>query len=287
MTLVPAIAETSPDRFCPGCGYDLRGIDSARCPECGLGTEQAISATSLIPWTHRKRIGRVRAYLKTLKMTIFRPSQVAAEVARPVSLDDALAFRRVTAAIVAVPFILAGLLVAMLSDLMPFRQAVSMPAEFAAEWIALPFLIAGVWFFFLTMAGVQTYWFHPGSIPVVRQNRAVAISYYATAPLALLPIALALLALLPLVDSWVERYGVFESLLIAMGIVAMLLIVGSLSWTAYVSLVMLRRTTHCGTARVLSLIFGLPIAWGLLACIFLVAVPGTCLFVALLVLSQR
>lgn len=29
-----------PDYLCKGCGYDLRGIPSSVCPECGLAAEQ-------------------------------------------------------------------------------------------------------------------------------------------------------------------------------------------------------------------------------------------------------
>jgi len=35
----PAIEE---ERTCPKCGYDMRGITSARCPECGAEYEQAV-----------------------------------------------------------------------------------------------------------------------------------------------------------------------------------------------------------------------------------------------------
>lgn len=279
-------AISTPERFCPGCGYDLRGIDSERCPECGLATDHAVSATSVIPWVHRRRIGRWRAYFRTMMMAIRRPAALAADVARPVLLRDALVFRRVTTALVAVPCMLALLLVTFLYDLVPIFILLDQPGEFAAELIVFPFVLAAIWFFFLTLAGVQSYWFHPSSIPIVQQNRAIALSYYATAPLALTPIALALFGALPLVDLWVGPDRTFWFALPALGLLARLFTLGVVLAALRGSVVMLRRTTHCGSARMLACIIGLPIAWVLLGLIFLVAIPGSCLFVALLVLSH-
>jgi hypothetical protein len=230
----------------------------------------------------------MRAYLRTTWLAIRRPAQLAAEIARPVSLDDALAFRRVTTAVIALPFILVALIAVLSSGVMPMSSAVSMPREFGAEWVAIPFLAASGWFFVLTAAGVQSYWFHPSSIPVVRQNRAVALSYYATAPLAVMPIVLPIIVMLVAVEPWAERHqAMLWYVLPIIGLVAVTVVAVSIATTLSASAVMLRRTTHCGAARVVSLVVGLPIAWLLLAGIFLVAVPGAWLFVSLIVLSRQ
>jgi hypothetical protein len=273
-------------RFCPGCGYDLRGIDSDRCPECGLGTDQAVSGTSVIPWAHRRRIGRVRAYLTTAKLAIFRPEKLAIEVARPVQLEDALAFRRVTAAIATVPCVLLVIGAAFLSDV-GLSNILQQPEEFGGELLAIPVAIAAIWFFFLTIAGVQSYWFHPASLPMVQQNRAVAVSYYATAPLAITPISAFLGAgIVPAAmaaehsrDLW------FMIPALCLTVISILVIQLATMWRA--CLVMLRRTTHCGLGRTLSCAIGLPVAWLMLAVTFLAVLPGAYLFVALLILSHR
>ena len=44
------------DPLCPFCGYILRGIDSARCPECGNDIDYATLHEPQIPWVHRKRM---------------------------------------------------------------------------------------------------------------------------------------------------------------------------------------------------------------------------------------
>ena len=35
----PGLAEQPTDLYCPQCEYNLRGIDSPRCPECGIGID--------------------------------------------------------------------------------------------------------------------------------------------------------------------------------------------------------------------------------------------------------
>ena len=57
---------TSRTWICPACGYDLRATTSDHCSECGLAIDRDALQQSAIPWAHRRQIGRVRAYLKTL-----------------------------------------------------------------------------------------------------------------------------------------------------------------------------------------------------------------------------
>jgi predicted RNA-binding Zn-ribbon protein involved in translation (DUF1610 family) len=71
--------------ICPECGYDLRSINSQRCPECGLAIDRATMSVSHLPWSHRQSIGRVRAYWRTNVLVILRPKRLAEEIARPVS----------------------------------------------------------------------------------------------------------------------------------------------------------------------------------------------------------
>src|SRR3954466_6785156 len=88
------VAETL---YCPDCNYDLRGIGEAdRCPECGLAIDRDELATSRIPWVHRHRIGRFRAYWRTVWLAMVRTKSLGREVHRPVAYADAQRFRVVT-----------------------------------------------------------------------------------------------------------------------------------------------------------------------------------------------
>ena len=96
--------------FCPGCGYDLRGLASERCPECGLTIDREAVAASAIPWMHRTRLGRVNAFRRTVWMAIRHPATLARDAARPVSYLDAQKFRWVVVLLGALPLAAAALL---------------------------------------------------------------------------------------------------------------------------------------------------------------------------------
>src|SRR5437867_2292337 len=99
--------DSTSQRFCPDCGYDLRGLTSGRCPECGLLIDDAALAASPIPWAHRKRIGRGRAFWRTLVMVTVRPKRLAAAAALPVDYRDAQRFRQIVVLVASLPFIAA------------------------------------------------------------------------------------------------------------------------------------------------------------------------------------
>ena len=56
------------------------------------------------------------------------------------------------------------------------------------EMALLPLGAGCLWLFLFTATGAASYFFHPRSISIERQNRAITLSYYACAPLALTPI---------------------------------------------------------------------------------------------------
>ena len=78
----------APEIYCPECDYNLRGLTSERCPECGLLLAFLRESTSQIPWIHRADFGIVRSYWRTVFWVMFRRKRFAAEIARPVSYAD-------------------------------------------------------------------------------------------------------------------------------------------------------------------------------------------------------
>src|SRR4051794_27433393 len=94
-----------PDLPCPHCGYNLHGIESTRCPECGKEVDRSMLTGRRIAWENRREIGRVRAYLRTAVAFTFRPSHSARESRRDVAYADAVRFRLVTVALASLPVV--------------------------------------------------------------------------------------------------------------------------------------------------------------------------------------
>jgi hypothetical protein len=199
----PAALPALPEGIlCPQCGYDLRGSTSPRCSECGHDLALLRTTQSQIPWLHRRQIGRIRAYWRTAWLVTFRNRQFCAEASRPVSYGDAQRFRWVNV-VLAYVAILAGKLAYMLGTDEPFGPIKTV------EWLAVPIEV-GTFLALAALTGVPSYLFHPRRAPLALQNRAVAMSYYACAPLSLLAGALLPLAFLVgrfLYERWTSGWG--------------------------------------------------------------------------------
>src|SRR5205823_2812668 len=68
----------------------------------------------------------------------------------------------------------------------PAAEEVSTAFGLQPAWNLWPLVLnlIGLLLFFILLTGVGSYFFHPRRLAVLRQNRAVALSYYACAPLA-------------------------------------------------------------------------------------------------------
>lgn len=207
--------------YCPDCGYSLRGLTADRCPECGLLLDFIDSASSTIAWVDRRRRGRVRGYVLTVFAVISRPKILCREVFRPVSLADAQRFRWVTVALMTLSLwswaaqeILRSRAVTttppspftMFADPKPpYRSLLAYGVgTFGVFGVCFASFAAtlGLFLFPALITGLPSYLFHPKPFSIELQNRAIAMSYYAAAPLALAPLGLVLLRLLRLSDSW-------------------------------------------------------------------------------------
>jgi hypothetical protein len=262
---------------------------------------------SRIPWSHRGRIGRWRAYWRTVRLAARQPGKLAQEIARPASFADAVRFRRVTALLAFVPVaaIMVYLYVVSLElgieqSIGPWGSSFTLRQRQAhggllrgenapgwlLEWAVLAALLAGLWLLLLASSGVASYFFHPRRLPPVQQNRAVTLSYYACAPLALTPLSAGLVAGVavilssPLADTfgWVQVAGAMQVAAVVIALIQLLL------W--YVgTLVLLKRATHCGAGRVLAAGAALPVVCALLAVLTLVVLPAAVAFVGIVILS--
>src|SRR5579884_2943503 len=184
--------------LCPACGYDLRGPIGDRCPECGLTIDRTQLAQSRLPWTHRARIGRGRAYWRTNWLVLRQAKVLASEIDRPVDFRAAQTFRRMTVLFAFIPLLGLGIWFYVRSldrslwqgfpTIVARAPALPGPSGTALGWVlevcCLAAMAVALWLFLLGAAGVASYFYHPRRLPVVRQNRAVALSYYTCAPVA-------------------------------------------------------------------------------------------------------
>jgi hypothetical protein len=286
-------AAASADLFCPNCGYSLRGITSPRCPECGHELDWKTLGVSRIPWVHRRAIGAIKAYWRTVWLTMLDSRAIADDVHRPVSFEDAQRFRRITVMLAWLPLAAAAtvgffaITFEMTNSPLDVwdRGTAAQQFAFVLEWLMLPIGWLSLYLFLRAITGVQSYFFHPRSLPVIRQNRAVALSYYACAPLAWTPVTSAAIAI------WIviAATGTMDRSPLLLVIIGSIVVFGLLAlqtvgwWLNTMRL--LRRTTQCGEARVWTMGFVLPATWFLLLVIVAAGIPAAYGFVCLVVLS--
>lgn len=142
--------------------------------------------------------------------------------------------------------------------------------------------------FLFAATGVAGYFFHPRETSTTRQNRAIALSHYACAPLAWTPAPVLLFTVMILL----EQTGDFERdagfrVLVLIDFVAFVIAAFQVAVWWRCTLVLLRGTTRCSGTRVTCLGFTLPILWGVCGLFILGVLPLAYLFVSVLILSLR
>jgi hypothetical protein len=204
------------DLLCPRCGYNLRGLVEYRCPECGAPFDPVRLTTSAIPWVHRKRIGRVPAFWRTVAKVTFQPKALSREFAQPVSYPDSQQFRWAVVAMVYAPLLVATISAYGLRAGTPLDGLFTFKTfdAWTVVGVHLAIVLSAV-----VATGVPSYFFHPRTLPIEQQNRGVALSYYACAPLAWIP-ALFILdwLLLPILPNIV--FGVVTTGLLILPLIA-------------------------------------------------------------------
>ncbi len=173
------------DVFCPKCIYNLRGIESERCPECGYSLSFLKIAESQIPWVHRKRIGRFRAYWRTVWWVTFRRLKLGEELARPMSVPDARRFQKMT-------MLHVYLAILVLTELLVFEGPQSLHAAFANHTALTVCVILVVHLCVLLAFGVTCRiggdTIRNKNMPAGRQAQALGLGYYAAGAFAWLPL---------------------------------------------------------------------------------------------------
>jgi len=167
--------------ICPRCGYDLRGLTSSRCPECGLDVTSLRAGITRIPWELRTSLGRWPGYWRTVWQVVQQPREFCLEIARPVSYANAQSFYWITAAWVYLAVGATFALDELVSRLCGQPTADVMELTIIAGWGALVLAL---------IPNLVSDFFRVRDLSSEHQTRAAALSYYAWAPLALMPLTL-------------------------------------------------------------------------------------------------
>ncbi|MBN1343620.1 MAG: hypothetical protein JXQ73_13110 [Phycisphaerae bacterium] len=283
------------DALCVDCGYNLRGLTTDRCPECGRAFDRASLIASQIPWVVRRQIGTIRAYWRTVWMVILRNARFCNEAGVPLSYRDAQLFRWVTILHVYLPFLIATLVACAFRPLAdPFVDYF-----FKTIW-PLAALHACLILFLLGITGVPSYFFHPACLTVEQQDRAIALSYYTCAPLAVTTAVWLVIALvwLPIKVAGINisadpfdllmaleraptplRVWVFSAGILGFGLMAMQ---PALWWWALVDLAK-RSMPDTNRSRLVAL--AVPILWVAISLVTLLIIPLLVFYVALIAVS--
>ena len=290
MPAAPPLPTADAALYCPRCDYDLRGLeDVAECPECGQGVDVESLRREAVPWEARRRVGRlgrVQTFWQTVWRVSAHPRRFALARALPVDHAAAIWFRRVLCGWLVVHTVLAA--AAAVGWLDGWDDAWRMVQASPTDAVVLAgAVLSGLWLFLMGITGVHSYWFHPRNLHPDLQDRAVSLSLYAAAPLALAP-----LAWLPLLAAWGVAWatgyvlgahsGVAEWVVFALLAVGVALVPGAVA-SAWITIVRLAdRLAFRGVWGRLSLLAALPILWALLFLIAAVAVPVLLFYIWLL-----
>lgn len=267
---------------CPECGYDLRATEAGRCPECGSAFDRAAMSQSRIAWEHRRSIGRMRAWWRTIWQATFRVKQLADSISAPVDGYAARRFWLINALLAYLPF---SVLLAFFGE--EWREQAALDANgflsLGGVWqmdlfmpIRSAYAIAGLSYVFsmvfvLTITAGQTYLLQMAPLPRESQNRAASLGLYASgayigaAVFASAGSVVVLTILLPMMVSS-NADAAFGAAAGALGV----LFFGAI-WVG--NLRLYRRVTRAGALRSLLIAIAMPGLWLLAGLLWLLVIP--------------
>ena len=167
---------------CPVCGYDLSGLTSEKCPECGRVLDWEKLSHPQIPWIHRRTRGRFRAFWTTVWYVVFQNKHFRREYVHPVSCKEAKRFQWVVI-LHAYSSCLIGTLLLLLHGKNWGIEAQALSSALGSIG-PLTLIFTCALLFMVAMTGLPRDHFHTEDFDLERQNRGIALSYYACAPLA-------------------------------------------------------------------------------------------------------
>lgn len=278
------------DATCDACGYDLRGIGSDRCPECGRWYDVTGRLASGLPRRGRGVLGALRSYVKTAWGVSRRPGRLGDELERMVEAGAARRFRWISVGVAWVSIAVALYWVRWLWYVasggslggMNFRNDLHAVVIWERSyWVSVGAgLAALVWG--TAVAGWIVY---SRRLDDVRANRAAGLARYTSAPLAWTPLVAlgtgGIHTLMFRIDAGVYfadwQWVVFVGALPAMELLA---------WGWCVA-VLARRVRGWGRGRAVLTAVALPVVWVGMAGVVLYAAQVVAGVVVLLARSWR
>lgn len=289
--------------FCPKCSYDLRGSAGERCPECGHDLSEFRAGLPVIPWTARRLRGRMSAFWATVWMVSLRKRGFLNKFGQVVEYRDARRFQVWVVLHAYLPMLVATVYLYVMAPPgagvnsgwstktlggfpFPFNRVeqTTLGLAYAAYWPAV-LVHVGYLLFLFAATGVQSYFFHPKSVPVRLQNNAVAMSYYMAAPLALTTLMyVGLTAALAISSLWID---IEPRLLmgILLHIQAVGSLIGGLVWTWELLFHSGRKMMPQEEARWWVMAAALPVLWMAMGVICVAVIPAVVFYVLVAVRS--
>lgn len=262
---------------CPECGYDLRGRSGALCPECGRRLSPEDLAGPFVPWSRQRARGPVRAFWSTVALVLLRYPRFRLLLERPVDYRAAQHFRALVILLLYAPLfatVLGFIAGGQAGDLDVLRFG-SVGGALATHLAIHACLVL----FLIAVTGIPSYFFHPAGLSVERQNRALALSYYACAPLLL-----ALPAYVAAPVGWhLGALGFYTASVVFLAAGGLFVVVGVVWW--FVLLV--RFALDALGSRAWRLIVLLVPLWALAAGLLLVVLPCLIFDVAIIAYTLR
>ena len=253
--------DAPPLRRCASCGYDLRGLEQLRCPECGLAFDPHYLPPADIPWLkrgdtnlHPNATGGnpFVAYWRTVWLVLAHPRRFGEMVWQNVDVDanQTTRFRWVTIGIAV------GSLLATLLPLMA-------PLSSVVELVALVALSAPM---------VAFFWIATGRFDIIQfvatwfaqETRFRRLHDLSCAGLALAPVV-PMFMLLGLIMGWGEKYVVWRAFGLAWLVV--------IAWW-YGSLRYQIHGGRCRTGDAVLHALLMPFAWFMIATVIVIFAMG-------------
>jgi len=167
----------------------------------------------LIDWEVRKYEGLLLTYCRTVWLALRRWGRLDAEAYTYVTMRAGKRFRSFTVLVVLLALVLSQLVMGLYLHEQMLRQGGQDAAW--AIYVGIAVGLVGTWIGLMMMSGAVAWFSCPKRFDTERQDRAIALSYYTCAPMALIvlvPVLLgAMLALLPPhAKGWAMRiFGAF------------------------------------------------------------------------------